>query len=191
MLFNRIKSASLFLAVFIITVASLLSFKPLRERLSSSLDFNSFSIRYRLEHWKANTRLILEHPALGVGTSENRKKEVIGPFLDTRSLLKFTKDENKIYNGPHNEYLDVGASVGIIGLLLFLGCLFYPLLNYLVYFRLFDFSLVGILSLCFLIFMYATLIFDKINYTHWPLLIFSWALSFVVLERERGVFGKE
>ena len=86
-----------------------------------SLKNSGGSVGKRLELWRAAIHMIRENPIFGVGrgnfNNELRKlvdEDIINPAI-------------KDYSQPHNLYLEVAASRGVLGLGVLLWVLYYPL----------------------------------------------------------------
>ena len=179
--------------LFFIMVSNFFLDLDLTGRLISITEQTS-SNTYRLEHWKANAKLSLDHPVMGVGYAQNRKKAVIDPYL-----YRFTEDENILYGHPHNEYLDISSGMGLLALLLFISIVGFPLR---LAFKLIQprtphdrprhlkppdsptqvlselaYTLVG-LAACYLIFVLIAAFFDKITLTVWSTIIVCWVVIF-------------
>lgn len=79
------------------------------------------SVAARLEMWRASWMVFLEHPILGVGR---------GNYVEAAAEHVAEGDVHKEvmeHSHPHNAYLEVLVSKGIVGLAVFLALLFYPL----------------------------------------------------------------
>ncbi len=85
------------------------------ERAKAAISMSNYSEQYRIQQWKANIQLVVNNP-FGVGYAANRKPEVLSEYLP--------KDFD--VGQPHNEYVDILAAVGFLGLLLFLLVLLIP-----------------------------------------------------------------
>jgi O-antigen ligase len=90
-----------------------------------SLTIAATSIGKRFEMWRAAWRLFLSHPLLGVGTgayqaktNELIQKSVIAPFIAS-------------YDHPHNDYLDALSSRGILGFMMLIAILLFPITRFL------------------------------------------------------------
>ena len=164
--------------VLVTLTASFISSPYMGNRLLSSFSLNSFSNSYRVEHWSANSKLILDNLLLGVGNNQNRKESVISPYLEEKALKKFTNNKLLIYNGSHNEYLDVAAGGGVVSLFFMLVCFLMPVIKLWQTLRE-KFNFLALLSLGYLAFIYFTLIFDKINYTNWVTVISCWMVAYL------------
>jgi O-antigen ligase len=77
----------------------------------------------RLYFWKAALFIIKEHPIFGVGTGDVQSELNI-TYIKTKSPL-----EPKWYKRPHNQFLTISVSLGLIGLLFFIFSLIYPLIT--------------------------------------------------------------
>jgi len=86
-------------------------------------DPNHLSIGTRFESWKAAWGLIKAHPVGGVGMAD-LKEEMYDQYVRDGSMLC---DNNYVL--PHNEFIQLGAGLGILGLLTFSIGWFYPVFN--------------------------------------------------------------
>jgi O-antigen ligase len=81
------------------------------------------SLGWRIDMWKASTKMFQEHPFIGVGMGDwNHELE---------DLVKKNEapDSILVYNQTHNMYLDALSTRGIIGLLTFLAITAYPIFS--------------------------------------------------------------
>jgi len=186
LLFLLIKKSRVFLAVLLVLAGLVLYSNPgglVATRLQSiSTNSKSFSNTYRMEHWKANVRLLKDNYTLGVGYGANRKPKVI-----YRYLTRFTTDYSRMYGHPHNEYLDVLIGMGVFVFPLFLMILLFPLRqNYISIKkgRAFEHYNVLVFSSLYLLFAFFTALFDKITLTSWFTILICWGLSFYYKNRE-------
>lgn len=85
---------------------------------------NGSSIAMRLEYWKLGWGIFIESPLLGVGTGDI-KKEYQEAYQASNSTLKL-----KYQRRSHNQYLSILISLGVIGLILFLISILYPVFKY-------------------------------------------------------------
>ncbi len=83
-------------------------------------DPSGHSVLQRLEYWKAAKGIISESPWLGVGTGDINQA-FTAQYLKTDSPLDL-----KFRLRAHNQYLRIGASLGLVGMTLFLLFLLYP-----------------------------------------------------------------
>jgi len=176
---KQTKLIPILLGTFITVLALLIISPTLNKRLTSTFTTKSFSNIYRIEHWKANAKLIYSNPLFGVGNNQNRKPSIMSPFLNEKPLNRYTKNEKRIFNHPHNEYLDIAAGSGILSLLLFLVCLFYPVYKLLKLSFLNKDELLPLLAFSYLGFYYFSIFFDKITYTNWVVLIACWTCALI------------
>ena len=77
----------------------------------------------RIEIWKLAGELIQENILLGTGTGDVRD-ELVKTYYANDFEYGYSKKLN-----AHNQYLQIWATVGIIGILLFVLALLLPLLN--------------------------------------------------------------
>ncbi len=78
------------------------------------------SVMQRLEYWKAAVGIIKKNPVKGVGTGDITD-EFHREYQEMDSML-----EEQFRLQAHNQYLRVGATLGLAGLALFLLMIFYP-----------------------------------------------------------------
>jgi hypothetical protein len=92
---------------------------------------NGHSLTMRLEFWKAALGIIKENLLLGVGTGD-----VNQAFLEQYQKSNSPLDpQNRLR--AHNQFLEITVALGIIGFLIFIFCIFYPIWlnrNYVDYF---------------------------------------------------------
>lgn len=84
-------------------------------------DPSGHSVMQRLEYWKAAVGIIVDNPVKGVGTGDindafNKQYKEMELKLDKKFRLR-----------AHNQYLRIAATIGLVGLALFLLFLFYPI----------------------------------------------------------------
>ena len=85
-------------------------------------DPSGHSVFQRLEFWKAALGIIQEKPFIGVGTGN------INQSFDKEYKEMQTQLDKEYRLRSHNQYLRIGATLGLLGLGLFLLFLFYPVL---------------------------------------------------------------
>ena len=100
-----------------------ITFWELKNKLTKGYVDGS-SIAMRLEYWKVGWRIFIEAPFLGVGTGDI-KKEYQEAYQTSNSKLKLQYQRRS-----HNQYLSILISLGIIGLILFLISILYPVFKY-------------------------------------------------------------
>lgn len=93
------------------------------DEFKESRNVNGHSLTMRLYYWKAATQLIKNNLLFGVGTGDvqNALNE---EYISSDSPL--TKDW---YRRPHNQFLTMWVSLGIVGFLIFLTTLLYPIIS--------------------------------------------------------------
>lgn len=82
-----------------------------------------YSVSQRFEFWKAAIGIIKENPLTGVGTGDAKIA-----YAEQYDKMNSTLAENYRLRA-HNQYLAVAVSTGIIGLLIFISSLFYPIIK--------------------------------------------------------------
>lgn len=81
---------------------------------------NGHSLLMRFIFWKAACEVVSRHPLIGVGTGD------IQDELNKVYQSKFPNLNASFYLRPHNQFLSMAATYGLIGLCIFLISLFYP-----------------------------------------------------------------
>ena len=84
---------------------------------------NGGSVSQRFEYNKASLYLIRQHPLFGVGTGD-----IPNAYQQAYRDLDSQLDEQHRYKA-HNQYMSITVGFGIIGLLMFLFSLFYPVIK--------------------------------------------------------------
>ena len=79
------------------------------------------SVTQRLEYWKTATLVILENPWVGVGTGD------LMDTMNSKYKSKSTSLDSHYWKRPHNQFLSIAVSLGILGLMGFVFSIFYPL----------------------------------------------------------------
>lgn len=85
---------------------------------------NGFSLAMRLEYWKTAWHIIQDNFWIGVGTGDVKQAFVEQYQIDQSRLSEDYRRRT------HNQYLTICLTFGLIGLLLFLAYLTYPILSY-------------------------------------------------------------
>lgn len=83
--------------------------------LHPTRDYNLTSDEGRLRLWRRGVGYMLDHPVLGVGAGNFPRAEgTISPLIERAPRGRSVK-----WGPPHNSYVQVGAELGIVGLLIF------------------------------------------------------------------------
>lgn len=82
---------------------------------------NGHSLTMRLEFWKAAIGIIKENFWLGVGTGDVKKA-----FSEEYEKINSPLDLHNRHRA-HNQFLEIAVALGIIGLMVFLFCMLYPI----------------------------------------------------------------
>jgi hypothetical protein len=86
-------------------------------------NINGQSLTMRVYFWKAALHLIRDNPIFGVGTGDVQA-ELNKTYLQTHSPLK-----EEWYKRPHNQFLTITVALGLMGLLVFLLSIIYPIVR--------------------------------------------------------------
>jgi len=101
---------------------------------------NGSSLIQRLEYWKTALDVIRKNWLIGVGTGDVQQAFNL-MYADNHSRL-----EPEFRHRAHNQFLEFGATFGIIGLIWFLIALFYPVFQL----KKFDFLYISLFIIAFL-----------------------------------------
>jgi O-antigen ligase len=83
----------------------------------SDADYNRTAESGRIPIWKRGVGYMMQHPLLGVGPDNFATAEgTLSEFADRQQFGVGVR-----WNAPHNSYVQVGAELGIVGLVLFLA----------------------------------------------------------------------
>lgn len=99
-------------------------FRSLKAEISNPTDPNGSSILERLEYWKTGLSIWKKNLLLGTGVGD----------LDDAFQTEYTRNNSKLKPEnrlrAHNQFLTYGISLGIVGLFIFMGLLFYFIAPY-------------------------------------------------------------
>lgn len=105
-------------------------------------DPSGHTLSMRFEFWQASIAIIKEHLFFGVGTGDNQRE--LNQYYESKHsrLLK------QWWLRSHNQFLAIGVSFGLIGLLIFMFSLFYPIIKLRMYndYLYFTFFVIAMLS---------------------------------------------
>ena len=92
-----------------------------------SLQAGNVTIRGRLFLWQVTLSMIADHPLTGIGWGSYRAwfQEYQGRFMDTHPDYVSLLTTQGSAESSHNEYLEIAAETGLIGLSLFLLVIFF------------------------------------------------------------------
>lgn len=104
-----------------------LKFKGLIHLDTENSEYSGSSIR--LDLWENTMIIINDNLLFGVGTGDLQPalQNIFKTKEFTQPYQNFLNPHNKNQLNSHNQFLDITATLGMFGLLIFLGCLFYPL----------------------------------------------------------------
>lgn len=102
---------------------SLLVFSEIRDYFSG--EFQNTSVGYRIEMWRAAAEIIVSHPFTGVGLDGYSRAvtDMANEGLFNPAIIQF--------GSPHNQFLNVFVSSGIMGLITMLAVFISPLVYFL------------------------------------------------------------
>lgn len=85
--------------------------------IMSDTDYNQTEETGRMQIWRRGIGYMLQFPVFGVGANNfNAAEGTLSPFASRQQLGRGVK-----WNAAHNSYVQVGAELGIPGLLMFVG----------------------------------------------------------------------
>lgn len=93
------------------------------DEFQNNRQINGHSLTMRLYFWKAALHIIKSHWLIGIGGGDTQT-ELNKTYVETHSPL-----EPAWYKRPHNQFLSFMVSYGLIGLIIFLGSIFYPIVK--------------------------------------------------------------
>jgi O-antigen ligase/cytochrome c-type biogenesis protein CcmH/NrfG len=101
---------------------------------ASTFDKQNFNLNTRLLHWRATIEMIKESPVFGLGIGSYKLN-----YLDYQARVLDKNPHYIEYSGKaseaHNEYLQMWAEVGVIGLVIFLAIILIFYFQFWKYFR--------------------------------------------------------
>ncbi len=132
---------------------------------------NYFSIAMRMKAWERTSQLIMKHPVKGVGPGDLRN-ELDSVYMNRGTLLL-----PKNRKGPHNQFLQSFAGLGIPGFLIIVAFFVYPVYCY---FRYMD-----VLGIIFLLLMAFAFFFESVLERQTGITFFAFWWPFI-LKRNPG-----
>jgi O-antigen ligase len=109
-------TATVLVAVVLLGTASDRYWKQMGT-ITSDADYNRFDETGRMKIWQRGIGYMLQFPVFGVGAGNfNAAEGKLSPFAQRQQLGRGVK-----WNAAHNSYIQVGAELGIPGLLMFAG----------------------------------------------------------------------
>ena len=87
----------------------------------SSINTEDTSTQQRLRYYKHSANQILSHPIIGVGLGNWKIKSIDYDKYDVKAYV--------IPYHTHNDFLEIGAELGLIGLILYILIFYYPFVN--------------------------------------------------------------
>lgn len=93
------------------------------KRLGEKGAGKDYSLAGRVESYKVAAVLINENPILGTGPA-NLEAEVTSTY---KRIFNMPEEGDYKFLVPHNQFLHTAAATGILGLIIFIFCFYYPL----------------------------------------------------------------
>jgi len=177
-------SATVSLAILLLSTALLFSFDSLKKRVLLIFDSQSFSIQHRIELWKANISFVKENPLIGIGFNQNKDKDLLLEKFDPNFYEKYKHLGDFLFTTAHNKYLDIASSFGLPVLFIFIFIFGSVLL------RLFNKNgnkstqILYFISLFYLSAIAIALLFDGMGHDYWIVVILATTPFFISKERK-------
>lgn len=120
-------AAKIFVGAIVAAALAFAFVKPIRDRITLSLNPSTSYDSERLVLWKTNLHIFLENPLFGLGYGENRRH--LRSYYD-----KLGVPEGQFEGHAHNQYIHFLAGTGLTGLLMYFFFLsFFLRASYVVY----------------------------------------------------------
>lgn len=108
-------SAVAVIAVVVTVIAGDTYWERINTVLHPTRDYNLTSDQGRVQIWRRGVGYMMDHPVLGVGAGNFPRAEgTLSPLVRRTPLGRSVK-----WGPPHNSYVQVGAELGVVGLLIF------------------------------------------------------------------------
>lgn len=117
LLWNIKRGALILIVLAVLSSAMVFSSSRMQDRLFSKTYEETSSNDVRKSLWKANLRMVQDHPILGVGHNQNRYH--LRKYYDELGY-----PPEMLISHAHNQYLQVWAGTGTLGLLCYIYFLF-------------------------------------------------------------------
>ena len=113
-------SAVAVMALLVTAIAGDAYWERINTVLRPTQDYNMTDDQGRMRLWRRGVGYMIEHPVLGVGAGNFPRAEgTISPLVGRMPRGRTVK-----WGPPHNSYVQVGAELGLVGLLIFAAFLF-------------------------------------------------------------------
>jgi len=154
-------TSSLGTVLGVISILGVFRIGPLSELLGKS------TFIYRTDYWLAGWKMMLNHPWLGVGADQYGNY-----FQEYRTLEQINRVNAAVMaNNAHNVFIQIGATVGVIGLIVFLIFTISPIISGIralkTLSKTHQESLVAALGIFLAYFIQATVSIDHIGLSIW------------------------
>ena len=108
-------SAVAVIAVVVTVIAGDTYWERINTVLHPTRDYNLTSDQGRVQIWRRGVGYMMDHPVLGVGAGNFPRAEgTLSPLVRRTPVGRSVK-----WGPPHNSYVQVGAELGLVGLLIF------------------------------------------------------------------------
>ena len=108
-------SAVAVIAVVVTVIAGDTYWERINTVLHPTRDYNLTSDQGRVQIWRRGVGYMMDHPVLGVGAGNFPRAEgTLSPLVRRTPVGRSVK-----WGPPHNSYVQVGAELGVVGLLIF------------------------------------------------------------------------
>lgn len=170
---RKVASLAIFISIAfgVLSILGVLRIGPLAEVLGKS------SFLYRTDYWQAAWKMMIANPWLGVGTDQYGNY-----FQEYRSLEQINRVNAAVMaNNAHNVFLQIGATIGVIGLVLSLVLALGPVVNSVKSFGLLNGRIRNEQVVGLGIFL-AYLVQATVSIDHIALAIWGWAFGAIILK---------
>lgn len=170
---RKVANLAIFISIAfgVLSILGVLRIGPLAEVLGKS------SFLYRTDYWQAAWKMMIANPWLGVGTDQYGNY-----FQEYRSLEQINRVNAAVMaNNAHNVFLQIGATIGVIGLILSLVLALCPVVKSIKSFSLLNGTIRNQQVVGLGIFL-AYLVQATVSIDHIALAIWGWAFGATIFK---------
>jgi O-antigen ligase len=170
---RKVANLAIFISIAfgVLSILGVLRIGPLAEVLGKS------SFLYRTDYWQAAWKMMIANPWLGVGTDQYGNY-----FQEYRSLEQINRVNAAVMaNNAHNVFLQIGATIGVIGLILSLVLALGPVVKSIKSFSLLNGRIRNEQVVGLGIFL-AYLVQATVSIDHIALAIWGWAFGAIIFK---------